>query len=393
MAKPIAAIAITCFSAVVFFCCVSSVPAGVLNLGPEEIVTAAGADLWVPGYSVPLYADFNSDGRTDLVVGEGGGGYAGKIRVYLNQGTAGAPQFSGFSYVQSQGADLVAPASGCLGAFPRIASFNDDDLADLLVGQADGRVMLYLNVGSAAAPAFDGGRLLEVGPSGAKSPIDVGSRATIAVADFNNDDVLDLVLGALDGRVRLYLNEGTDAAPDFLAETILQDLAGPLLVPSGRSSPVVGDLDGDGKKDLLVGNTDGQILLYSNIGTDVAPQFSAYDGVTADGGPIDLPSTPRARPTVADWTGDGLPDLLVGAGDGKVRLYQSVPEPASWALLAAGALAALLLHRKRRVTLLACPAVRVRNRCEFLPPTRSLASPYGAGSPSERSSRQGFPAR
>ena len=44
--------------------------------------------------------------------------------------------------------------------------------------------------------------------------------------------------------------------------------------------------------------------------------------VEADGVPIDLPGIPRSRPYVCDWTGDGSLDLLVGAGDGIVRLYQ-----------------------------------------------------------------------
>ncbi len=79
----------------------ATVPAALLNLGPEQIVLAGGSDLTVPGYSVPCYTDFDSDGLKDLLVGEGGSGFNGKIRVYLNSGSATAPQFSSFSYVQS----------------------------------------------------------------------------------------------------------------------------------------------------------------------------------------------------------------------------------------------------------------------------------------------------
>jgi hypothetical protein len=32
----------------------------------------------------------------------------------------------------------------------------------------------------------------------------------------------------------------------------------------------------------------------------------------------------RSRPFVADWTGDGLPDVLIGAGEGKAHLFQNV---------------------------------------------------------------------
>jgi hypothetical protein len=100
-----------------------------------------------------------------------------------------------------------------------------------------------------------------------------------------------------------------------------------LSVPTGRSSPVIRDLDGDGKKDLLVGNTEGQLLFYRNTGSDGAPSFSGYIEIQAAGVPINLPGTPRSRPFVCDWTGDGLLDVLIGSGDGKVRLYQGLYEP------------------------------------------------------------------
>lgn len=325
----------------------SPAPAAILNLGPEQIVLAAGGELTVPGYSVPCLADFDSDGRQDLLVGEGGSGFDGKIRVYLNSGSATAPQFSGFSYVQSDGADLVVPAGGCLGAFPRLTHFDDDGKKDLLVGRADGTVQLFRNVGTDTAPIFNGGVLLEAGPAGVKSPINVGYRATIALTDWDNDGARDLALGALDGKVRVYLNAGTNTEPDFLDATIVQDLVGDLLVPSGRSSPALMDLDGDGRKDLLVGNTSGAILLYANRGSDTTPDFSTYEHVTADGVEIDLPGSPRSRPYITDWTDDGLPDLLVGAGDGRVHLFQGVPEPASLLLLASAGIVLLWSRRNR----------------------------------------------
>jgi len=94
------------------------------------------------------------------------------------------------------------------------------------------------------------------------------------------------------------------------------------------------DLDGDGKKDLLTGNTDGQILFYKNDGLDSLPDFTGYVLVQSDGKPIDLAGTPRSRPFVCTWTGDGhfgpkdgYWDLLVGSGDGRIRLYRGIPKP------------------------------------------------------------------
>jgi hypothetical protein len=46
---------------------------------------------------------------------------------------------------------------------------------------------------------------------------------------------------------------------------------------SGHAAPCVGDLDGDGKPDLLVGQYDGgKLRVYRNTGTARAPKFDSY---------------------------------------------------------------------------------------------------------------------
>jgi hypothetical protein len=338
----------------------SGAAAGQLDFGSEQLVKAGGIDITVSGYSVPSFVDWNNDNLKDLVVGEGGGGYTAGVRVYLNTGTQASPSFQSFSYAQSNSSNLTVPASGCLGAFPRTVYWDADGRKDLLVGQADGLVKLFLNNGTDAAPTFDGGAFLQVGLPGQKINIDVGDRATPSVVDWNNDGRKDLVVGGMDGKVRVFLNEGTDTAPDFRTATLVQAGSTNVFASLYRSSPVAVDLDGDGKKDLLVGDTEGQLLFYSNTGTDQAPGFAGYTYVTANGVQINLAGSARSRPSVCDWTGDGVPDLLVGAGDGKIHLYQGVPEPATFGLLSIGV---LLFLRRRTAT--SAPVVSI-------PPNRRI---------------------
>jgi hypothetical protein len=324
---------------------------GVLELGPEQIVQAGGSDLTVLGYSVPSCADWNNDGKKDLIVGEGGGTQPGKVRIYLNVGSAASPLFSEWFYAkEAGGSDLSVAQSGCLGIFPRVAYWDADDRKDLIAGRSDGTVVFYHNAGSDADPSFDAGTLLEVGPLGAKSPIDVGTRATLDIVDWDENGLRDLVMGAYDGKIRVYLNDGTDTSPDYAAAMYVKNAAtgADLVVPSGRSSPVVADLDDDGRKDLLVSNTNGQLLLYSNQGTNAAPVFSsAFSTPLAVGiEPVDLPGSDRGRASMTYWTDDPWPDLLVGYGDGKVHLFEGVPEPAALLLLAAGV--PFALRRRRR---------------------------------------------
>jgi len=304
----------------------------VLRLGPEQLVGAGGTEISVPGYSIPSFVDWNGDGLKDLVTGQGSGTYrAAKVRIYLNSGTPDQPVFTDYFYAQTKVndtyQDLTCPGSGCLGCFPRVVYWDADARKDLIVGQADGKVKIFLNVGTDQEPVFDAGTFLQYGLPGEKVDFSTVYRATPTVVDWNNDGRRDLVAGARFGEIYLLLNYGTDTEQDFRFKMKLQANGAELDVPGDRSSPVVTDLDGDGKKDLLVGNTNGQLLFYTNTGIDEDPNFAGFEFVEADGLGIDLPGSPRSRPFVCDWTGDGYPDVLIGAGDGRIHLYQSIPQP------------------------------------------------------------------
>ena len=46
----------------------------------------------------------------------------------------------------------------------------------------------------------------------------------------------------------------------------------------GHSAPFVGDFDGDGLNDLLVGEfEDGRLRIYRNLGTNSQPRFAKYE--------------------------------------------------------------------------------------------------------------------
>lgn len=291
----------------------------VLRVDPEQLATGDGGTIVVGGYSVPTYIDWDGDGVRDLVVGDGGGTVpTGKVRVYLNQGGAGElPLLAGFFYAQANGVDLAVPASGCLGAFPRVVQWDGDGRKDLLVGQADGRVKLFLNVATDDAPSFDGGRFIAVGTT----DLDVGYRATPFVVDWNADGRKDLCVGAMDGKIRLYVNSGTDTAPIFDGETFVQASGSDIAIAAGRSSPCFADLDDDGVADLLTGDTEGRLTFFHNTGGAGAPSFAAGEEVVADDAVIDLAGSARSRPDVCDWNADGHNDVLVGSGDGQVRCY------------------------------------------------------------------------
>lgn len=104
--------------------------------------------------------------------------------------------------------------------------------------------------------------------------------------------------------------------------------AGTLPVPSSY------DWDDDGKIDLIVGNSEGFILFFKNIGTNQAPAFLPGKKIQAGGKDIHIQAgysgsvqgVNESRwgyvsPTIFDWTGDGLPDIIIGDITGNYSIF------------------------------------------------------------------------
>ncbi len=80
-------------------------------LAAPFVVAADGAPIAATtGHAAPFLVDLNRDGRPDLVVGEFGES-GGRARIYLNEGTAAAPKFGGFQFLQAAGQDASVPSS------------------------------------------------------------------------------------------------------------------------------------------------------------------------------------------------------------------------------------------------------------------------------------------
>jgi len=101
-------------------------------------------------------------------------------------------------------------------------------------------------------------------------------------------------------------------------------------------TPVGFDWDGDGKQDLICGNSAGYICFIKNLGCDPlkwgAPQYLEADGklirfMAGPNGSIQGPVEAKwgyTTQTVADWDGDGLPDIIVNSILGKVVWFRNI---------------------------------------------------------------------
>jgi hypothetical protein len=96
---------------------------------------------------------------------------------------------------------------------------------------------------------------------------------------------------------------------------------------NGHAAPFMFDLDGDSKRDLIVGSLAGRFFFYKNIGTDAAPAFGA--SVL----PLKVGEQPAkvvnfccmaAAPQFADIDGDGIADLTAGSYGGPVYFLKGL---------------------------------------------------------------------
>lgn len=66
----------------------------------------------------------------------------------------------------------------------------------------------------------------------------------------------------------------------------------PIDVAGGHATPAFHDWDGDGLKDLLVGQFEGgRLRLYKNQGRKGAPEFGEFEYVGAGGAPAAVPTS------------------------------------------------------------------------------------------------------
>jgi len=150
-----------------------------------------------------------------------------------------------------------------------------------------------------------------------------GTASAVHVADLNGDGTPDLVVGNIRGEVYFVPNEGTAKAWAFGKEQKLA-AGGAAINVNAQAGPFVADWDGDGKLDLLLGAGDGSVTFYRNTGAidqqTKLPVFAAghvlvpkaAQPVYGPGAPAQPTRGVRAKICVADFNGDGRPDLLLG---------------------------------------------------------------------------------
>ncbi len=139
---------------------------------------------------------------------------------------------------------------------------------------------------------------------------DVGTSAAPTLVDLDGNGVLDALVGEAGGNVRALRNGGTDLAPAWSARPSWD-------APNvgADAAPAAADLDHDGDVDLLVGTAQGDVIGVQNIGTRTAPAWKLNPAWNLTGlGTI-------SRPAAGDVNADGRADVMVGLRSGDTRAF------------------------------------------------------------------------
>lgn len=197
---------------------------------------------------------------------------------------------------------------------PFFTDIDNDGDDDLLVSPFDPNPMasegfesvwLYLNQGTNRHPDFH----LITKSFLQEEMFDFGKGAYPVVVDWDGDGLLDIVVGTAESNALTWLkNRGTSTDPVYQIEEFpvhIEALTG--LVPACY------DLDGDGRQELLLGTSEGRMLLYDHDGVLLDEDFLHYD-------------KPWSAPCFFDVDRDGAVDLVVGDATGKLTFYDGSEE-------------------------------------------------------------------
>jgi hypothetical protein len=272
------------------------------------------------GEAVANAGDVNGDGRADYLVGApyrevDGVENVGAAVIYSGADGSLLRTFVGTHY------------DGYFGSFlAGIGDVDGDGFADVAIVQRGLEGFLGVYSG------FDGSSIRVHSPSSQFAP----ARQVAGVGDLNGDGVPDYAAGSPDtpavpphpklGHVRVF--SGLDGS-------VLHEFEGP--VPGsllGWAVDSAGDVDGDGLPDILIGSAGGQLNAIGRVDIYSGSDWSLLQ--TFPGG-SEVDSFGKSVAGVGDTNGDGRADVLLGFygstpstfSVGAVRLYSGL-DTAPW---------------------------------------------------------------
>jgi hypothetical protein len=201
---------------------------------------------------IPAVGDIDNDGDIDIILGTQSG------QIYWLQNTAGAGATASFSFNTTAFFTTISAA-----ATPQLFDLDNDGKLDLMIGGKNGRIAFYRNIGTPSAPSFTLQNSFFGGVNVQGDQNLYGFDGYAAPFFFKDGTDTKLLVGSVSGQVFYY------AVPSASAPCILINSAVNGLNEGGQSSVYFEDINGDGKRDLFIGNSAGGLSFFSSTGPDV----------------------------------------------------------------------------------------------------------------------------
>jgi PKD repeat protein len=312
----------------------------VQNGGTTNHAGMVDQDNYFPAYDVSVnlpefpgafYLDVDNDGKRDLLVSPNLPNNADNhksVWLYKNVGSDAIPvfEFQRSNFLQDQMIDVGE------GAIPVLVDINNDGLEDLIISNVRyfdtltpfrQQFMLLLNTGSESEPKFEliDENFLEMSQYG------LGVGLVPAFGDLSGDGKLDMIVGDLQGRLHYFRNTSVGNSFSFdLIESPILDFNSQLIDVGFNAAPFLYDYSGNGKQDLVVGCRNGNVWYYENNGGT----NYVFELKTDSLGKFStaLPSRPNngfSTPVVKEVNGEL--HLFVGSRQGTVYHYSNITEP------------------------------------------------------------------
>lgn len=146
------------------------------------------------------------------------------------------------------------------------------------------------------------------------------------LVDLDNDGHLDILSGSYaPGELFWFHNRGDNT---FNYPKRLRDKEKTIVTVGAGTTAFAADWNNDGKLDIVVGTMSGDLYLLKNVGSNEKPEYEPAAPLVSNGQTLHINAL-NAAPAVADWDGDGTPDLIVGTGQGSVLLYRGIGREAN----------------------------------------------------------------
>lgn len=302
------------------------------NGGTPTVANITQQDVTFPSYDTPIdlhvfpcgfYEDMNNDSKRDLILSPSRPNIsqnANSIWYYKNTGTDASPIFE-FQQNNLLQDNMIEVGEG---SYPSFYDVDNDGLVDLLVGNYGyfsstgsypSKVAYYRNNGTSTNPSF------ELITDDFTNLSNAGIKALVLTfGDIDGDNVDEMIIGDLDGKLYLYENSASPGQP---ANFSLQTPAYQSIDVGNNATPQLFDVDGDNLLDLVIGEKNGNVNYYRNTGSSSSPTFTL---VTDDFGGIDVrvPGSTLGYSAPHMFKYNGQLRLIAGSEAGNIFMYKDI---------------------------------------------------------------------